>query len=77
MKIAWEGTNRTGGHCIGRCDVDPCEFTEAKFKARWRELSVTPAAGGDEVGGIGSHPDSGRRVWWADPNADLIAGGQR
>ena len=53
-----DGTGVTG------VTPDPYAFAAAKFRAGWRELTIT--RNGVEVGGISRHPDTGRRTWWAE-----------
>lgn len=65
--LTWQGVNRSGNYVAGSHSGIASELVKAKFKARWRELQVFDCE--DVVGSIYVHPDSGRRVWFADIDA--------
>jgi hypothetical protein len=65
-RMTYRGHLRNGTPVIG--DV-PSGTTAAWFAQRahqkgWRDLTLTQA--GQEVGGIGPHPDTGKRDWWGE-----------
>lgn len=65
MMFKFLGVNRGGAHTVGTFDAESCGvFVERCFVRRWQALTVTVA--GEEVGGIVDHPDTGKRIWWAE-----------
>ena len=64
-QVEFRGITRAGAAVTGRGRIGSvAAFVESKFRARWPELTVTVA--GDEVGGIGLAPGTGRRTWWGE-----------
>lgn len=63
--IRYSGIKRDGTHTTGQADEAPGEFVEAKYRARWQELSVTDPGTGEVIGEIHDLTDDGRRIWWA------------
>lgn len=63
--LAWAGETRSGKIWFGALadDVDVCEFVEIRYRRRWRWLEVVD--GDVQIGRICAHPDTGRRIWWA------------
>lgn len=66
MALCWAGANRAGRSVVGTlpADVDLVDFVEARYRRRWRWLDVVD--GDVQVGRICAHPDTGRRIWWAE-----------
>ena len=65
-QIRYSGTNRRGAGCVGTTSVaSVAAWIEQKYNARWTDLDVF--VGDVQVGGIGPHPDDGRRCWWGEP----------
>ena len=62
--ISFTGINRAGTCVSGWTHKPAPVFVEAKYRARWQELTVT-AADGEVVGEIHDLTDDGRRIWWA------------
>ncbi len=57
------GTGRVGAFCADSV----AEFVKSRYRRGWRTLKVTPLDDSDtEAGAISRHPDTGRRVWWAE-----------
>lgn len=65
----YRGVMRSGAYAIGPIPpgVTVAEFVERKFRARWRSLTVH--RGVHEMGAIAKHPDTGRRIWWAESDS--------
>lgn len=62
--LTFIGRNRAGHYVSGSTTADPAEFVGAKFKARWQALTLCCPE--FIVGAIDRHPDTGRRLWWAE-----------
>jgi hypothetical protein len=71
--VHYRGIRRDGVGVGGQLSDPLANWVEARFKAGWRKLTVT--YNGEQVGGIAPHPDTGRRIWWAD--ADINRDGAR
>lgn len=77
--FSWTGTDRKGIAHGGRTGL-PLEaiarITENYYRKGWRSLRVArgwdmPDGGtADLAAAIGPHPDTGRRVWWAEGAED-------
>lgn len=67
--LRYRGMNRRGVGVVGT--LGPPEslarHVEELFDKGWRWLEVTQ--GDVEVAGIVRHPDTNKRVWWADDDA--------
>ncbi len=62
--VRFVGHNRHGVAITGYRKGDGiAEFVEAKYRARWQDLAVV--RDGIEIAAIVSHPDTGKRIWWA------------
>jgi len=69
--MAWyRGVDRTGRSIVGSTSEAPMVFVESKYRARWRSLSLK--AGDVEIGAIGPHPSTGKRIWWAQQSFDEL-----
>lgn len=64
--LRYRGENRRGVAVAGTLGprTSLLDHVEDLYRKGWRWLSVED--GGEEVGGIGLHPDTGKRVWWGD-----------
>lgn len=65
MIFTFRARDRRGMWRVGRWTGDPARFAEQAFATGWRELELTDEHG-DQVGGIGPHPETGRRTWWGE-----------
>jgi hypothetical protein len=66
IQYRWGGVDERGDSKEGYCSTaDLAGFVEARYKRRWRQLSVTTLATGVEVGGI-SRLSPRKRTWWAE-----------
>lgn len=77
VAIKFRGCDRKGGRVTGRTFTDDLVgFVRMRYDAGWRSLQVLDADAVDqEVGGIGPHPDTHKRTWWAaSPDAPGQAG---
>jgi hypothetical protein len=69
----WRGTDRQGVARAGRTSLPPQEMaakTEICYQRGWRELKVAegcdpPSQAQHLAAAIETHPDTGRRIWWA------------
>lgn len=67
--VEFWGHNRVGTSVTGRIgDKAVSTFVASCYRRRWRDLRVE--RDGVEVGHIGAHPDSGKRVWWAESSSN-------
>jgi hypothetical protein len=65
MALRYRGINSSGSGVTGSLSpADLVEWVRVRFDSGWRALSVID--GDAEVAGIGQHPDTGRRTWWAE-----------
>lgn len=65
--LRYEGEDRDGAEQHGVVSgVSAGTLVETKYRGRWRSLIVRSGDGNDVVGEIMRHPDTGRRVWWAE-----------
>jgi hypothetical protein len=86
-RYRWHGTDRRGARHAGVLTLTPGQLAaevEQRWRAGWRELTVCrgdgpvpPRHGEDgQVAGIGRHPDTGWRTWWAElAQAAAVRGG--
>jgi hypothetical protein len=77
----WRGIDSHGTARGGFSSATPgsmADQVKRRYCARWRELTVIAVGDGRPAGGIGRHPDTGRRIWWAErePGAAPTARGQ-
>jgi hypothetical protein len=63
--IAYRGERRSGANVIGRTSEAAATFVHRAYVNGWRWLEATDDSG-EVVGSIGPHPDTGRRIWWAE-----------
>jgi hypothetical protein len=65
----YQATRRDGAGVNGSRAVAAGElagWVRGRYAAGWRRLVVVDASTGEPVAEITRHPDTGRRVWWAD-----------
>ena len=60
----WRGENRSGVAGTGCADESPFVIMQKLFCAGWRWAIAE--RDGFEVGGIGPHPDTGKRDFWGE-----------
>jgi hypothetical protein len=61
--IDGRGSARTGVTIDG-----PAEFASRQYRNGWRKLEIrTDDDARRLVGAIEPHPDTGTRIWWAEP----------
>lgn len=66
--ISYKGISRDGCAVVGVTDCAPAELAARLFDLRYRELTIFER--GEIVGSIERHPDTGRRVWWAESRGE-------
>ena len=63
--MRWTGTRRDGAYACGAVDgTDAGELAQRLYRRGYKTATITHD--GDEVGGVGPHPDTLRRVWWGE-----------
>ena len=73
----WRGVNRRGAALFGMTTMLPgsvASLVEKYWRLGWREFLIVPGEGpvppvADDPGRVGAiekHPDTGRRIWWAE-----------
>jgi hypothetical protein len=62
-KFTFRAVNRRGTNVTGTFSEDPGEFARVRYGRRWQSMVILDE-GGDHVGGIQPHPDTGKRIWW-------------
>lgn len=64
-EVSYVGIDNRGGHHSGCTTVDdPAEFVRVRFDRGWSRLTVQ--RDGKIVAQIRRHPDTNRRIWWAE-----------
>jgi|GEM_PF-6430719 len=64
----YRGERRDGTAVIGTTTSAPEPFVRNAYLARFRWLDVYagPIDASELVGMVGPHPDTGKRIWWAE-----------
>ena len=64
------GVDGRGAARTGVTFDSPADFASRQYRNRWRRLEIrTDDEARELVGAIEPHPDTGRRIWWAEPLA--------
>jgi hypothetical protein len=83
---SWAGTDRHGVAHMGRTGFTLAQIaqaTENYYRKGWRSLRVArgwdvPGADTpDLVAAIGPHPETGKRIWWAEGAQDVPGDAER
>lgn len=66
-RLEYRGQTRHGVYAMGSSIMEPAALVEELYRKGWRVgTQVSDAATQQIVGEIVRHPDTRRRIWWAD-----------